>query len=48
VLAEFAGGGVGFEDSEAVALRWRLRWHVLGSVYSIEQAIEGFSVMYNF
>ena len=30
LFAELSGGGVGFEDSETVALRWRLWWHVLG------------------
>ena len=30
LLAELSGGGVGFEDSEAIALRWGLRRHVLG------------------
>ncbi len=30
LVAELSGGGVGFEDSEAIALRWGVGRHVLG------------------
>ena len=48
LLAELSGGGVGFEDSEAIALRWGLWWHVLGSVYPMRWAIDGDGAMDKF